>query len=284
MHASFIDALFSNHILLWALLAGLAASVAGGVIGSYVVTKRIAFISGSISHSVMAGIGFFLWLARTQNALWASPLLGALIASILSAILIGWIHMFYRQREDSVIAAVWSIGMALGVLFMSQTPGFNVELANFLVGNILWVSSSDLVILSLLDLAVVVSVVLFHEKLLAISFDEDQARLQGVKVNHLYIFLLILIAITVVLLMQVVGIMLVMTMLTLPAAVASLFTKQLTKMMGLAVLLSALFSCTGTFLAFHLDLPVGATIALLAGIAYVGSLVLQRFQLIPLLK
>ena len=277
---SFIEALYSNHILLWAILAGFAASIAGGIIGSYVLVKRIAFISGSISHSVMAGIGFFLWLERGKGIVWASPLAGALIASILSALLIGWIHMFYRQREDSVIAAVWSIGMAAGVLFMSQTPGFNVELANFLVGNILWVSPTDLVILSSLDLLVVGACVLLHEKLLAISFDEEQAKLQGLQVGKLYIFLLTLIAITVVLLMQVVGIMLVMTMLTLPSAIAALFTKRLSSMMGLSVLLSSLISLFGTFIAFHLDLPVGATVAFLAGLLYVLCLVGKKLEVL----
>ena len=273
---SFFEALLCNQLLLFATLAGLAASVVGGIMGSYVVVKRIAFISGSISHSVLAGIGFFLWLERTQNIYWASPLAGALIASIISALLIGWIHMSYRQREDSVIAAVWSIGMALGLLFMSQTPGFTVELANFLVGNILWVTPHDLTVLAILDLLVLIAVILLHERLLAISFDEDQARLQGIKVHRLYLFLLTLIAVTVVLLMQVVGIILVMTMLTLPATIANLFTKQLSRMMFLAVLLSAFFSLLGTFVAFHLDLPVGATIALVAGIGYVLALTFRR--------
>lgn len=273
---SFIDALFTNHLLLWATLAGLAASISGGIMGSYVVVKRISFISGSISHSVLAGIGFFLWLQRSHNVLWASPLSGALVASIISALLIGWIHMSYRQREDSVIAAVWSIGMALGVLFMSQTPGFNVELTNFLVGNILWVSSDDLIVLVALDLFVIAAVFILHERLLAICFDEEQARLQGVTVNRLYMFLLTLIAITVVLLMQVVGIMLVMTMLTLPATIANLFTKQLSRMMLISIVLSAAFSLLGTFFAFHLDFPVGATIALLAGASYVVALAFRQ--------
>src|SRR5437868_3838998 len=106
---SFFEALVQNSLLLSALIAGLASSVVSGIIGSYVVVKRIVFISGSISHSVLAGIGFCLWLERTQGVEWASPLYGALGAAILSAIIIGWIRMNYRQREDSVIAALWSI-------------------------------------------------------------------------------------------------------------------------------------------------------------------------------
>lgn len=269
---SFFEALSANTLLLYAVLAGFAASIVSGIMGSYVIVKRIAFISGSISHSILAGLGFFLWLERTQGVSFASPLGGALIAGILSALLIGWIHMSYRQREDSVIAAVWSIGMAVGVLFISQTPGFTTELANYLIGNILWVTPTDLLILAILDAVVVVAVVLLYEKLTAICFDEECARLQGLQVNRLYTLLLTLIAISVVLLMQVVGIILVMTMLTLPATIASLFTKKLSTMMFAAIILSALFSFFGTYFAFHLDWPVGATIALLAGLGYILGL------------
>ncbi len=271
---SFFEAIFSNNLLLYALLAGLAASVVGGIIGSYVVVKRIAFISGSISHSVFAGIGFFLWLERVQHIAFASPLQGALIAGVASALIIGWIHLKYRQREDAVIAAVWSVGMAIGILFISQTPGYNVELTNFLVGNLLWVSQQDLIFLCILDVAVIIACYLLHYRLLAICFDENQARLQGLAVNRLYLLLLSLIAVTVVLLMQVVGIILVMTMLTLPATIANLYTNRLSRMMGISILLSMAFCSLGMFLSFHLDWPAGATIALVAGITYAVTLLL----------
>ena len=269
---SFFEALFENPLLLSAVIAGFAASIVGGIIGSYVVVKRISFISGSISHSVVAGIGLFLWLERAKGLTWASPLQGALIAGVLSALIIGWIHLYYRQREDSVIAAVWSVGMALGLLFISQTPGFNIELTNYLIGNILWVSEQDLRFLLLLDAIVIITIFLLHTRFMAICFDEEQARLQGVAVNRLYLLLLTLIAITVVLLIQVVGIILVMTMLTLPAAIANIFTKRLSRMMFVSIGLSALFSFFGIFIAYHLEWPAGATIALVAGISYAVSL------------
>ena len=160
---SFFEALETNPLLLSAVIAGLAASIVSGIIGSYVVVKRIGFISGSISHSVLSGIGFCLWLERAKNVEWMNPLYGALVAAILSALILGWIHLYHRQREDSVIAALWAIGMAIGVLFISQTPGFNVELTNFLVGNILWVTPTDLVILFGLDLFILVTVACLHK-------------------------------------------------------------------------------------------------------------------------
>ncbi|MFI0435582.1 MAG: metal ABC transporter permease [Parachlamydiaceae bacterium] len=273
---SFFEALNTNPLLLAALFAGLAASVVSGIIGSYVVVKRIVFIGGSISHAVLSGIGFCIWLERAKGVAWADPLLGALVAAILSALIIGWIHLNYRQREDSAIAAIWSIGMAVGILFISQTPGFNVELTNFLIGNILWVSKTDLYILGALDITVVALILCLHKRLLAICFDEDQARLQGLPVNSLYFLLLILIAISIVLLIQVVGIVLVMTMLTIPAAIANLLTTRLSFMMLLAILISSLFCISGNFAAYYLDWPTGATIALIAGIVYVMSLIFSR--------
>ena len=273
---SFLEALRSNPLLVAALFAGLAASVVSGIIGSYVVVKRIVFISGSISHSVLSGIGLCIWLERAKGVLWVSPLYGALAAAILSAVIIGWIHLHYREREDSVIAALWSIGMAVGVLFISQTPGFNVELTNFLIGNILWVTHTDLYILTALDILVIIIVLCLHKRFLAICFDEEQAQLQGVPVNALYILLLILTAVSIVLLIQVVGIILVMTMLTIPAAIANLFTCRLSHMMFIAIGISALLCLTGNVTAYYLDWPTGATIALLAGVVYVISMMVAR--------
>ncbi|QLH36006.1 MAG: metal ABC transporter permease [Parachlamydiaceae bacterium] len=273
---NFFDAIQTNPLLLAALIAGLAASFVSGIIGSYVVVKRIVFISGSISHAVLSGIGFCLWLERAKGVEWVSPLMGALVAAILSALLIGWIHLHYRQREDTVIAALWSIGMAVGILFISQTPGFNVELTNFLIGNILWVTPTDLNILFGLDIVILISILCLHKRFLAICFDEEQAQLQGLPVNALYLLLLVLTAVSIVLLIQVVGIILVMTMLTIPAAIANLFTTRLSQMMFISILISCCFCLFGMQTAFYLDWPGGATIALVAGIAYVIAL-LGRF-------
>lgn len=275
---SFFEAIRTNSLLFAALLAGFAASIVSGIIGSYVVVKRIVFISGSISHSVLGGIGFCIWLERVKGVTWASPLYGALVAAILSALIISWIRLHFREREDSVIAALWTIGMAVGVLFISQTPGFNVELTNFLIGNILWVSKTDLYILWALDILVVAVVMCLHKRFLAICFDEEQARLQGVPVHALYTLLLVLISVSIVLLIQVVGIILVLAMLTIPAAIANLFTSRLSVMMVIAIGISALFCLMGNGIAYHLDWPTGATIALLAGIIYISCLLVTGYK------
>jgi len=259
-----------------ALWAGLLVSLASGVIGSFVVVKRIAFIAGSISHSVLGGMGLCLFLQRTYHISWLDPLLGAFAGSILSALLIGWIHLNYRQREDAVIAAIWSTGMAVGVIFLSLTPGTNVELMNFLFGNILWVSSKDLLMPAALDGAILAIVALYYRRFLAICFDEEQALLQGVAVRRLYLLLLSLVAVSIVLLIQIIGTVLVIALLTIPATMAGLFTRRLHAMMGTAVAFCALFSFFGLSTAYFLNWPPGATIALLAAASYLLSLPLKK--------
>lgn len=270
----FWEALAFNPLLLAAVFAGLAASIVSGIIGSYVVVKRIVFISGSISHAVLSGIGLSLWLERSRGIAVLSTMHGALVAAVFSALLLGWIRAHYRQREDSVIAALWSVGMAIGILFISQTPGYNVELTNFLIGNILWVTPEDLATLLVMDVTVLAVVMLLYNKFLVVCFDEDQARLQGVNVNSLYLLLLVLTSVSIVLLIQVVGVILLMTMLTIPAAIANNFTTKLSSMMIAAVVLSAIFCVVGMNLAYALNWPGGATIALVAGVVYVASMLL----------
>lgn len=267
-----IDFLFSFPFLLSSLIAGLLSSMTSGIIGSYVVVKRIVFISGSIAHSVLGGMGFFLWLKRTYQWGWLDPLYGALIAAILSALLIGWIHLKYREREDTVIAAIWSTGMALGVIFVSLTPGYNVELMNFLFGNILWISTSDLMLLTGLTAFVILMTFILHQKFQAVCFDETESQLRGISATKYYLLLLNLVAISVVILIQVVGAILVIAMLAIPAAIASHFAKKLSHMMIGAVILGMIFTMIGLGVSFYLNWPPGATIALIAALAYAGHL------------
>lgn len=269
---SFIEALLSSPVLQMAVLASIGASFASGIIGSYVVVKRIVSLSGSIAHSVLSGLGAALWLQRVYGLTWLLPIYGALIAGVLSALIIGWVHLYYREREDAIIAMIWSVGMATGVIFVSQVPGFNVELMNFLLGNVLWVSPWDLWLLGVLDVVILGAVLIFHKRFLALCFDEKQAQLQGLPVGALYLLLLVLIALSVVLLIYIVGIILVLSMLALPASIAGSFTYRLSRMMVIAVLLNIAFSIGGLAISYRLDWPAGATIALFSGLIYLLSL------------
>jgi len=271
-----LSAFTDNVFIQMALWASLLASVASGVIGSFVVVKRISFIAGSIAHSVLGGMGFCLWLQRTYGLAWLDPIWGAFASSIGSALLLGWIHLNYRQREDAVIAAIWSTGMAIGVIFLSLTPGTNVELLNYLFGNILWIEKGDLIRLAILNGIVLAVVAFYYRRFLALCFDEEQALLQGVPVRRLYLLLLSLLAISIVLLMQIIGTILVIALLTIPATLASLFTHRLLAMMGVAAGFCALFSVLGLSAAYALNWPPAATIALLAALFYLLLLPLKK--------
>ncbi len=267
-----ISALFSNPFLLMALGAGLAASISGGIIGTYVVTKRIVFLSGSISHAVLGGMGLFLWLRRTYALHFLSPFQGALFFALIAAVLLGWIHLRCKEREDSIIAALWATGTSIGVIFITFTPGYNVELMNFLFGNILWATQGDVAALLILDAVVISSTLFFYRKFQAICFDEQQSALQKLPVKRLYIFLLCLIALSVVILIQVVGAILVISLLTIPAATASNFSHRLSSLMKLSVGSSILFTCLGIYASYELNWPPGATITLVAAVFYSFSL------------
>ncbi len=268
--------LFMHPLLLPALLAAVAASIAGGIMGSYIVTKRIVFLSGSISHAVLGGMGFFLWLKRHYNIEWASPLLGALLAALLSALALGWIRIRYKEREDTLIAALWSTGMAIGVIFIALTPGYNVELTNFLFGNILWATPNDVAVLVGFDLVLIALTWLYHKRFLAICFDEEQALLQGLNVQRLYMLLLCMMAVSIVLLIQVVGAILVVALLAIPPAIAAIFSNRLSTIMTIAVLIGIGISFAGIGTSYKLDWPPGATISLFAAIIYMATLPFQK--------
>ncbi len=279
MPVTFFQAVFSHPLLQYSLAAAFLVSLAGGVMGSFVVIKRLAFITGGIAHSVLAGIGLSVWLQNAFHIHLITPLTGALLAGVFSALLLGKVHLDYREREDSIIAAIWSVGMALGVLFLSLTPGPKIELGNYLVGNILWIGSSEILLLLGLDLFILLAVALYYHKFLTLCFDEKQARLQGLNVKRLYFLLLILIAVTVVLFIQIVGAVLVITALIIPPTIANLFTRFFPLMILLAIGLCLFFSYLGIFMAFRLDWPAGATIALVTGIAYPMALALRSKKL-----
>ena len=241
-----------------ALLAGLLASVACGIVGAYVVTKRIVFISGGIAHASFGGIGLGYLLG-------ISPVLGALFFTLASALGMGWVTRKTRLPEDSAVGILWAMGMALGVIFIGLSPGYAPDLFSYLFGNILTVPFSDLLLMLVLDAVIVGIVIAFYKEFLALSFDEEFGTVLGVPVEALYLLLLCLIALTVVLLIRVVGIILVIALLTIPAALARLLTYNLRKMMLLAILFGAVFTFGGLWLSYVFDLASGATIILLGG-------------------
>ena len=272
----FLSAVQSNIFIRNALITGLLVSVACGLVGSYVVTRRITFIAGSIAHFILGGMGLVKYFNVVHGWTIISPFHGALISSLLAASIIGFVSIRYKEREDTVIGALWAVGMAVGILFISQTPGYNADLMSYLFGNILLVSSGDLWLISALDILVVVIGFAFYKQILAVSFDEEHARLRGVNTEAYYLILLGLTAVTVVLLVTVVGIVMVIALLTLPAGIASLLSRKLLKIMVIAVILSMILTSGGLALSYNLNLPAGAVIILLAGAVYIIALVVKN--------
>jgi zinc transport system permease protein len=261
----FFGTLARESFLQHALIGGLLASLGCGVVGTYVVAKRISFVAGGVAHSVLGGMGIAYFLG-------VSPLAGALSAALVAALAIGWVSLRLRQNEDTIIAALWAVGMAVGVLFISRTPGYNADLMSYLFGNILMVSRADLYVMAALDAVAILIVMLFSKQFLAVSFDQEFARVRGVRVEVFHLLLLCLVAVTVVVLIQVVGLILVLALLTLPAAIAAQYRSQLVPIMALAIVLGMAFTCGGLALSYAPDLPAGATIILLAGTSYLLSL------------
>ncbi|MCF8035071.1 MAG: metal ABC transporter permease [Desulfarculaceae bacterium] len=266
--SEFLAAVGQYGFLQQALVAGALASLACGVVGAYVVVKRISYIAGAIAHSVLGGMGAARYLAVVHGWSWLHPLMGAVVAALAAAMVIGLVSLKARQREDTIIGAVWAVGMALGVVCIALTPGYDVQLMSYLFGNILLVTPQDLWLMGGLDLVVVAVAVLLNRQLLAVCFDQEFARLRGLSADMYYLLLLGLTALTVVLLSTVVGIILVIALLTLPAATASNFARRLGPIMVLAGLISLGLTWGGLALSYGPDLPAGAVIILLAGAVY----------------
>ncbi|MFC1834519.1 metal ABC transporter permease [Thermodesulfobacteriota bacterium] len=265
---SFLSDLAQYSFLQNALLTGLLASVACGMIGTYVVVRRITYIAGGIAHTVLGGMGAAVYFQKVHGWSWSTPLLGAVISALLAALIIGIVSLRARQREDTVISALWSIGMATGILFIFRTPGYAQDLMSYLFGNILLVTAHDLWLLVGLDILIVVVGTLCYNQFLAVCFDDEFARVRGLRVELYYLLLLCLAALTVVVLVSVVGIVMVIALLTLPVAIAGMLTVNLRNMMVLSVLLTALFTTMGLAVSYEPDYPAGATTIVITGAAY----------------
>jgi zinc transport system permease protein len=251
-----------------ALMAGVLVSIACGIIGAFVVIKRIVFVSGGIAHAAYGGIGLAYYLD-------VNPVWGAIAFSVVAALTMGAVQRKTRQRADTLIGVMWAIGMALGIIFVDLTASYKVDLMSYLFGSILAVPGSDLWIMLALDLVIAALVVSFYKELLAVSFDETFATVENVPVDAIYMILLCMIALTVVMMMRVVGLIMVIALLTIPAAISAQFVKNLKKMMVLASILGVGFTTTGLWLSYRLNLTSGATIIMVSGMAYLLSLAVK---------
>ncbi|MBQ2337422.1 MAG: metal ABC transporter permease [Victivallales bacterium] len=250
------------------LLAILLASIASGIVGGYVVARRQSYLIGAVSHSLLGGIGLARYLQIAHGLTWFSTILGALFAAILSAIAISTLTLKNRMRQDTVLSAIWTLGVAVGVSFIAITPGYSEDLTSYLFGSILLVSKMDIAVMAAMTAAIAVTVLLFRNRFLTLCFNEETLALRGVSAAWTSFMLHLLIALTVVLLAQVVGIVLVLVLLVIPAATAAQFAKRISHVMLWGAVF-CLLTCTGGLVAsYEADWPVGATIVELAVAAY----------------
>ncbi|MEK7775577.1 MAG: metal ABC transporter permease [Candidatus Zixiibacteriota bacterium] len=274
----FLQAVFTYSFLQFALLGGVLASIACGVVGTWVVARRITYIAGGIAHTVLGGLGLAHWIRVTWDVSWLHPVYGAVVAAIVSAIIIGFVSLKARHREDTVIGALWAVGMAVGIICIAATPGYNQDLMTYLFGNILFLSPSDIVMILLLDVIVVGTGMYLYNQFTAVCFDQEYARVRGLNVDVLYIALLCLTALTVVILTTIVGIILVIALLTLPVATVSPFCKTLKRTMLWSIVISSFCILIGIAVSYSPNLPAGASIILVCGAFYFGSLLLSRYS------
>jgi len=266
----FFDAVLTYNFLQNALIAAFLASFSCGIAGTFVHINRITFITGGIAHAVLGGVGAAVFFGFP-------PMYGAIAVSVVFAVILGVIRFSGGQHEDTVISALWGCGMSAGIIFIYFSPGYAVNLTNYLFGNILLVSKNDIISLSILAAVVFLMMIIFYRQFVAVSFDEEYARIRGIKSSIIYIVMLIMIALTIVVLMKVVGLILVIAFLSFPAATASIFSSKIPKIMVLSFVFSFVFSLTGMGVSYSYNLPTGAAITLVAGFVYIISILLRRY-------
>lgn len=248
-----IAELFSYGFFRNAFLSALLMSVACGIIGTYIVTRRMVFISGGITHASFGGVGLGYFLG-------IPPLAGAAVFAVLAALATENLTRRKIIRNDSVIAIMWSLGMAMGIIFVYLTPGYAPNLMSYLFGSIITVNSTDLWLMLSLALGVAGFFFIFYRPILYLSFDEEFARTRGFPVMLLNYVLIILVALTIVLSIRIAGIILVLSILTIPQNIANLFTNRFSTIMIASVLIGFLGSFLGLLISYFLDIPSGATI------------------------
>lgn len=253
---------FFQHAILVAVLA----SISAGIIGTYIVVKRMSMISGSIAHTAFGGLGISYYLQT-------NPLIGGIVFSLMSAVSIGFLKDKQENRTDTLLSFLWATGMAIGLVFIFLTPGYTTDLFTYLFGNILLVSQSDLLLIAILDIIVIITAITMFSTLRLVLFDEEYARTKNIPVQIVNVILYSLIALTIVAVIRVVGIVLMIAILTIPAATAQLFHKRLRQIMLTASAITLFATIGGLLISYYLDFATGPIIILLLSTLYVLALV-----------
>lgn len=254
-----------------ALLGSLFASVACGIIGTYIVTRRLVFISGGITHASFGGIGIGLYAG-------ISPLLTAAVFSVLSAFGVQWLSKRSDMREDSAIAVFWTFGMAVGIIFSFLAPGYSPDLSSYLFGNILTITASDICFLAGVSACLIAFFSIFLKPIVAVAFDREFARSQGMPVSTLEYLLMMFIALTIVSCLRMIGIVLAISLLTLPQMTANLLTCSFKRIIWLSIAIGYISCIGGLLLSYYLQVPSGASIIFVSIIIYAVTKLIKTFD------
>ena len=276
MISVFEDILAYEH-LADAFVACLLTAVTCGIVGSYVVARRMVFLSGGITHASFGGLGMAIYAGF-------NPLLGALLFASVASVGVEFASRQGRIREDSAIGIIWSVGMALGALFMSLTPGYAVELPSYLFGSISLVDSNDIQWLTMLMIAIVIGAVIWGRKIMYVTFDEEFARSQGLPVEVIAYVMSVVVAVTIVLSIKVMGIVLLMSLVTIPTVVANTITKDYRLITLLAVVTALVCNIAGFVMSYEIELPNGGGIPTGSCIIFLLSAMLFSVKLFDMVR
>ncbi len=256
-----------------ALIAGLLVSMASGIIGSLIVVNRMVFLAGGIAHTAYGGIGLAVFFGF--------PIfLGASIFSVIASLIIAFITFNHRNRMDTFIGLMWAVGMALGVLLIDLTPGYNIDLMSYLFGSILAVSHDDLYYMGGLLFVIVFIMTFWYRDILAVSYDSQYASLRGINVKFFYTLILVLSALTVVVAIKVVGLILVIALLTIPVYIAEKLSSTLSSMMILSGIFSSIFTLFGLYISYTYNIASGASIILISALSLFIFLIINKLRLL----
>ena len=275
----FLD-ICDNPFILRSLLAMIFGAIACGMVGTYVVLRRNSYMVGAVSHSLLGGIGLAVFAKHFFHCAWLTPWTGALVAAIIVSLALTWLTYRLNMREDTVLSAVWAIGMAIGITFIQAIPGYSKDINSFLFGSILMISHTDLVVMIWLDIFLVVMAAVCHQRFIVFCFNRELLTLRGISMVKIALMLNLMTALTIVILAQVVGIVLCMALLILPVATASIFSRNIPAIMLLGGLL-CLACCLGGVIFSYEPLPNGAllspcaTIIELAGTIFLIALLIR---------
>ena len=254
-----------------AILAGILVSIASGIIGSLIVVNRMVFLAGGMAHTAYGGIGLAVYFGF--------PIfLGASIFTVLSALLIARITLKSKENIDTIIGLIWAVGMAIGIIFIDLTPGYNIDLMSYLFGSILAVSSDDILYISILLTFIITIVTLYYRQILAVSYDSEYASLSGINVKLFYTLILVLSALTVVIAIKVVGLILVIALLTIPIYISAKLASSLASMMIISGLLSSIFTLIGLYISYNYNITPGASIILTSAISLLIYLAIEKIK------